>query len=90
MHSILQLDNQHESIPPKEQTIGSFVGFQARIQSKLQKSKPYYFLTLPTAPYKFEVHEMMLTLQILLKKENALSTVSWRPASLSINCSTTE
>ena len=68
MYSILQLDNEHESIPPKEQRIGSFAGFQARIQSKPQKRKPYYFLTLPTAPYKFEVHEMMPHLANIIKE----------------------
>ena len=68
MHSILRLDNENEPIPPKEQTIGSFAGFQARIQSKPQKSKPYYFLTLPTAPQKSEVHEVMSHLADVIKE----------------------
>ena len=68
MDSILRLDNEHEPIHPKEQTIGSLAGFQAQIQSKPQNSKPYYFLTLPTAPHKSEVHEVMSHLACVNKE----------------------
>ena len=68
MHSILRLDNEHEPIHPKEQAIGSFGGFQTRIQSKPQKSKPYYFLTLATAPHKSEVRKVMSRLVYVIKE----------------------
>ena len=68
MHFILRPGNEHEPIPPKEQTISSFAGFQARIQSKPQKSKPYYFLTLPTTPHKSEVHEVISRLADAVKE----------------------
>ena len=72
MHSTLRLDNEHEPIPPKEQTIGSFAGLQARIQSKLQKRKPYYFLTLPIAPHKLEVDEVMSRFVDVIKERRML------------------
>ena len=68
MHFILRPGNEHEPVPPKEQTISSFAGFQARIQSKPQKSKPYYFLTLPTTPHKSEVHEVISRLADAVKE----------------------
>ena len=68
MLSILRIDNEHEPIPPKEQKMGSSAGFQARIQSKSQKSKPYYFITLPTAPRKSEAHEVMPRLAVAVKE----------------------
>ena len=68
MHFILRPGNEHEPVPPKEQTISSFAGFQARIQSKPQKSKPYYFLTLPTTAHKSEVHEVMPRLADAVKE----------------------
>ena len=48
------------------------MGFEARIQSKPQKSKPNYFLTLPTAPDKSEVHEVMPRLADIIKKRRML------------------
>ena len=48
------------------------MGFEARIQSKRQKNKPYYFLTLPTAPHKSEVHEVMLRLVDVIKERRML------------------
>ena len=65
MHSILRLDNEHEPIPPK---VGWLAGFQAQIQSKPQNSKPYYLLSLPTAPHKSEVHEAMSCLAYVNKE----------------------
>ena len=72
MHSILRLDNEYELIAPKEQIIGSIVGFEARIQSKPRKGKPNYFLTLPTAPDKSEVHEVMPRLADIIKERRML------------------
>ena len=72
MHSILRLDNKYELIAPKEQTIDSFVGFEARIQSKPRKGKPNYFLTLSTAPDKSEVHEVMPCLADIIKERRML------------------
>ena len=71
-HSTLRLDNEHKPIPSKEQTIGSFAGFQAPIQSKPQKSKSYYFLTLPTTPYKSEIHEAMSRLADVIKERRMI------------------
>ena len=47
IHFILQIDKEYEPISPEERTIASIARFQPRIQSKPQKSKSHYFLTLP-------------------------------------------
>ena len=72
MHSILRLGNEHKHIPPKEQKIRSFAGFQARVQSKPQKIKPYYFLTLATATHKSEVHNVMSRIVDVIKERRML------------------
>ena len=71
-HSILWLDNEHEPITPKEKTIVSFVRFQAWIQSKPQESKPYYFVTLSTAPHKSEVCEVVSHLADIIEERRML------------------
>ena len=72
MHSILRLDNEYELIAPKEQIIGSIVGFEARIQSKPRNGKPKYFLTLPTTLDKSEVPEVMPRHADIIKERRML------------------
>ena len=71
-HSILWLDNEHEPITPKVETVVSFAGSQAWIQSKPQENKPYYFVTLSTTPHKSEVCEVVSHLADVIEERRML------------------
>ena len=59
MHALTRIDNAGHDIPPAEQSVGSFAGFQASTHKRITKSSAYYFLTFPKPPQKSVVHEVM-------------------------------
>jgi len=59
IHSLVRLDENLNQRSVNEQSVGAFAGFQASVQQTIVKSKPYYFLTFPSPPYKSVVHEVM-------------------------------
>ena len=77
IHFILQIDKEYEPISPEERTIASIARFQPRIQSKPQKSKSHYFLTLPPLLINLKYMKWCPILQMLLKKEECLTSVCW-------------
>eukprot|EP00112_Aurelia_sp_Birch-Aquarium-sp1_P018096 Seg4270.2 transcript_id=Seg4270.2/GoldUCD/mRNA.D3Y31 product="hypothetical protein" protein_id=Seg4270.2/GoldUCD/D3Y31 len=62
MHTCARIDHNFNSIDAAEQKVGSFGGFQSIVQNSPARSKAHYFLTLPKAPHKSVVHEVMLRL----------------------------
>ena len=70
IHSLVRINGDCESIPPDEQEIGSFAGFQALLETEVSKSKPYYWLTFPKPPHKSVTHEIMMRLLQVIGKKN--------------------
>ncbi len=59
MHVLARLDIAGNNVPPNDQKVGSYGGFQANIHEFTVKSTAYYFLTFPKPPQKSVVHEVM-------------------------------
>ena len=59
MHVLARLDIAGKNMPPDEQKVGSFTGFQANTHEIVVKSTAYYFLTFPKPPQKSVVHEVI-------------------------------
>ena len=70
IHSLVRIQEDGENIPPEEQYIGSFAGFQALLHTEVMKSKPYYWLTFPKPPHKSVVHEVMTRLLNVIETKN--------------------
>ena len=56
-HTLARLTN--EDLLPDEQEIGAFTGFMSSLSPSQDKSKPYYFATLPKPPTKPVVYTLM-------------------------------
>ncbi len=69
MHTLARIDSNLDNIDAVEQKVGSFGGFQSIVQRSVTRSKAHYFLTLPKAPHKSIVHEVMLRLIALIKEK---------------------
>jgi hypothetical protein len=69
IHSLVRLDKDVRPVPAELQKIGAFGGFQASVQKKVVKSKPYYFLTFPQPPSKSVIHEVMHRMVAAAKKK---------------------
>ena len=59
VHAIVRCDENGEHISPEDQVIGAFTGFMHSISPPAERSKAYYFLTLPKSPSKKVVFTMM-------------------------------
>ena len=59
VHAIVCCDENGEHISPEDQVIGAFTGFMHSISPPAERSKAYYFLTLPKSPSKKVVFTMM-------------------------------
>ena len=59
IHTIVRCNDDGTDVTPEEQNIGAFSGFMSSISNKEERSKPYYFLTLPQGPTKKVVYTCM-------------------------------
>ena len=59
-HAIARLSNDGCDVLPNEQCIGAFSGFMASISPAEERSKPYFYTTLPRPPSKKVVYTLML------------------------------
>ena len=87
-HSIVRCKEDGSDIPPDDQTIGAFSGFMASISEKEERSKPYFFSTLPKGPSKNVVYTLMekAVNAALVKNMPFIHTIRRRSTSLYINC----
>ena len=70
LHTLARVGRNFNNIDVVEQKVGSFGGFQSILQASVSKSKAHYFLTLPKAPNKSVVHEVMLRLIAVIKEKD--------------------
>ena len=70
IHSLARLNIDQENIDLKQQTVGSFLGFQAQINKECTPSKAHYYLSLPKPPHKSAINEVMMRLVEIIKNKN--------------------
>ena len=59
IHAIVRTNDDGSTISPEDQSIGAFTGFMSSISEPAERSKAYYYLTLPKSPSKKVLYTMM-------------------------------